>query len=419
MRDSVTFIHAADLHLGAPFQGLSTDNEAIGRTLAEATYLAWERIVDAALARQVDFVLLAGDLYDSADPSVQSQYALRDQATRLADAGIGLFIVRGNHDPLSGWSANLEMPPNVHVFAAGGVERAEALIEDDFVCAVYGRSYQRRDETGDFTPGYARDPRDSVAVGLLHTNVGNNSEYEPYAPSTVASLCSCGMDYWALGHIHKHELLNAEPHVVYAGSPQGLNPKETGAHGCCLVTVERGGRISAFEHLEVADVVWRSGEVDITGLSSLDEVEARVNSALEGMRADAGRAVVARLSLTGRAQVRGDLARPGVLPGMVDEIRDEQASQVPWVWLDRLTDLSSAVIDVDTLGREPDFAGELVRVTQDLAGDADALEALVAEVRDPVAEKLQGYASALTPAQLLEAARDRALDLLLAQEADA
>lgn len=419
LRDSVTFIHAADLHLGAPFQGLSTDSEAIGRTLAEATYLAWERIVDAALAREVDFVLLAGDLYDAADPSIQSQYALRDQAARLARAGIRLFVVRGNHDPLNGWSANLEMPRNVHVFRGGSVERAEVLLEDDFVCAIYGRSYLRRDETDDFTPGYQRDGRDAIAIGLLHTNVGNNSDYEPYAPSTVGSLCSCGMDYWALGHIHKHGTMNVEPHIVYAGSPQGLNPKETGAHGCCIVTIERGGRVAAFEHLEVAEAVWDSADIDITDATGLDEVESRINSELDRMRASAGRPVVARLRLVGRTPVRADLARAGVLAGMSAEIRGEQATRTPWVWLDRVTDLSSAAIDVDTLSRQPDFAGELVRVTQEIADDEVALAALVGEVQDSVAEKLPGYVPALTSAQLLEAARDRALDLLLSEEGDA
>lgn len=104
---------------------------------------------------------------------------------------------------------------------------------------------------------------------------------------------------------------------------------------------------------------------------------------------------------------------------MSAEIRGEQATRTPWVWLDRVTDLSSAAIDVDTLSRQPDFAGELVRVTQEIADDEVALAALVGEVQDSVAEKLPGYVPALTSAQLLEAARDRALDLLLSEEGDA
>lgn len=411
MTDSVTFIHAADLHLGAPFQGLSSDNDRVGRQLAAATYTAWQRIVDEAVSRGVDFVVLAGDLYDAKDPSLSSQLALREQAQRLDEAGIRLLLVRGNHDPLGGWSAGLRLPDNVFEFPSGHVERVEVVARDGFVCGVYGRSYQVSAESEDFTPGYVRDARDTVAVALLHSNVGNNPDHAPYAPCSLGGLTDSRMDYWALGHIHKHAVLATEPYVVYAGSPQGLNPKETGGHGCCVVTVGRMG-VTSFEHVDLAPISWASADVDVSGTDSLDGVEALLVETLEAACESAGRPVVARLRLTGRTTVRSDLTRPGVMAQLFDEVRREAAAMTPWAWPDRLEDRTSAVIDLDALVESPDFAGEVARIAAELAVDAAALDGVVAEAAAPVLTKLPGFVPSMSGAEILAAARDRALDLL-------
>ncbi len=418
MRESVTFIHAADLHLDAPFAGLSTDNELVGRDLAEATYVALGRIVDLALERDVDFVVIAGDLYDAGDPSLRSQLGLRAEAQRLDDAGIPLLIVRGNHDPLGGWSAGLVMPDSAHTFPAHEVGRFEVVREDGFVCAVYGRSFQTSAETSDFSPGYVRDPHDTVAVGLLHANVGSNPDHAPYAPCTLASLTASRMDYWALGHIHKHAVLSTGPHVVYAGSPQGLNPKETGAHGCCVVTAARGG-VVGFEHVELAPITWAALEIDVSGVEFIDDVERLINAELEAARTSAQDRVVARVRVAGRARVRADLARPGVARQLTEAIRAEQVSRTPWVWLDRLSDATMAPIDVAALADAPEFSGEIVRVAAELGADAAALDALLAELSGPVREKLPEFEPARPAAEILEVARDRALDLLIGEDGGA
>lgn len=413
MRESVTFIHAADLHLGAPFSGLSTDNAFVGGELAEATYRVFGAVVDEAIARAVDFVALAGDLYDAKDPSLRSQLALRREAQRLAEAGIPLLIVRGNHDPLGGWSAGLAMPENVVVFGSRDVGREVVVDEDGFVCAVYGRSYERSAETSDFSPGYVRDPADTVAVGLLHANVGNNPDYDPYAPCTLSDLTVRGMDYWALGHIHKHEVLSTDPHVVYAGSPQGLNPKETGDHGCCVVTLGRRG-VASFEHLDLAAVSWAAVDVDVDGVSDLDEVERRARESLEGVREAAGRPGVVRMRLVGRAPVHAQLMRPGVREDLRRELQRDYAAASPWVWLDRFDCATAPDLDVDAWLDSPEFAGEVARAAARLEADPEALAALVGEIVSPLAQKAGAVEPGIPALEALRAARDRALGELVA-----
>lgn len=412
MRERVTFLHVADIHLDAPFQGIAADDERVGRALAEATYAAWRRVVDLAIERAVDFVVIAGDAYNAADRSLRAQLRFREQVMRLDAAGIGTFMVHGNHDPAGGWSAGLALPESVRVFVPGRVERFEAVRDGEFVCGVYGRSFGKAAETGSFAPGYERDDADTVAVAVMHANVGGDPDYDAYAPCTVEDLGRQRMDYWALGHVHRHEVLSRDPWAVYAGSSQGLNPKETGSHGCCVVEISRAGAVT-MRHEDLAAVEWASVTADAATANDLDAVERLVTDACESMRAEAGRPVVARVRLAGRTAAHLDLARGGSLAQLLESLRAEQASRDPWVWLDRLDDATAAPIELDAVRAGQDFAAEVVAVCDDLTADPAALREAVAGLVAPVEERLRAYAPGPSDAELLALARDRCLDELM------
>ena len=417
MSDRVRFVHAADLHLDAPFQGIAAADPRIGAELADATYAAFRRVVDTCLDRDVSFLVIAGDAYNSADKSLRAQLRFRTEMVRLTEAGIEVFIVNGNHDPRSGWSAGLVLPETVHVFPADCVERIEVVRDGEVIAAVYGRGFARAAETANLSLGYHRDVADPVAIGVLHANVGSNSDYAPYAPATLDDLRAAGMDYWALGHIHKQEILAEHPWVVYAGSPQGLNPKETGSHGCFVVEVSRGGA-TTLEHVETAPIAWAQTDVDVSDAADLDDVRGLLLKACETIRAESGRHTVARIALTGRSAAHTDLRRPGVAAELFDDIRAEAAVDTPWVWIDRLVDRTSSIIDLDELRGGPDFAAELVRVADELASDPVELEAVLAAIKAPLATTLSGYRAQTTPGDVLDRARDAALDLLLSKGGD-
>ena len=110
-----SFIHAADLHLDSPFKEISEVDKEISLELAESTFKAFGKIIDICIEKQVDFLLIAGDIYDGSDRSLRAQLRFRDELKRLSESGINAYIVHGNHDPLDGWSANLEWPENVHI----------------------------------------------------------------------------------------------------------------------------------------------------------------------------------------------------------------------------------------------------------------------------------------------------------------
>ena len=414
MRDRVTFVHTADLHLDAPFSGLSADDSRIGRELAEATYEAFRRVVSVCIERAVDFLVIAGDAYNSADKSLRAQLRFRTEMLRLAEAGIDVYLAHGNHDPASGWSASVGLPANVHTFPTDRVERFEVVRDGELVAALYGRSFARKAETENFALGYRRDGAEPLAIGVLHANVGGNTDYDPYAPASLADLRAAGLDYWALGHIHKQDVLVRDPWVAYAGSPQGLSPKETGEHGCLIVSVSAGGTVQV-EPVPTAPIAWIQLEVDATQAGSVDEIRQLLDDACEGARALATQGLVARVRLTGRSHAHTELARPGLLEQLAEELRAEQASRSQWLWLDRLDDATARIIDLDAVRAGSDFAAETVRVADTLQADATALDALVDELAAPVGTTLGGYKPSLSSAQLLEQARDAALDLLLAE----
>lgn len=413
MARAFTFIHAADLHLAAPFGGVDATDRRVSDALLDSTYAAFDRIVDLALEREVDLVLVAGDAFNSRERSFTAQRRFIAGCERLAAAGISVYLVHGNHDPADGQSVTLGLPDNVHYFATASVERMEVLDRStgEPLCALYGRGYATAATRTNLAAGYRRDPGDTTAIGVLHANVGGQAEYEPYAPCTLDDLRAAGMDYWALGHIHKPMELQERPPIRYSGSPQGLNPKESGPHGCWVVTME-GGDVTAQEFVETASVRWASAELDVSAADSVDTLCALMRDCCSGIRAEAGGVpVIARIDIVGRTTVHADLGMGTVFSELVDEMRQEQMAESPWLWLDRVRDLSRAALDIEFLRGVEDFTGDLVRTCDELIADPVQAAALVSDALAGIEGAFGGRPR--DDARLLELARDLCLDRLV------
>lgn len=406
----VRFVHAADLHLDAPFAGVDASDPRVRGELVASTFEAFDRVVALCLAESVDFLAIAGDVYDTSR-SMAAQMRFQQQMRRLAAAGIPVFISRGNHDPADGWTAGLELPDTVHHFSTKEVEAVAVVRDGETLCTVYGRSYEHAAEGRNLAQGFSRAPGDGIAIGVLHTNVGGREGFENYAPASLDDLRAARMDYWALGHIHKPEVLSESPAVVYAGCPQGRSPKEDGVRGCYLVEVEPGRAETRF--IPTCSIVWERLTVDVTGSAGIEDVRDAVREACRAARSRSeGRPVIVRLDLTGHTEARSMLVRGTVLPDLLADVRDEQLADVPWVWVDRLLDRTSGVLDIDALRLAQDFAGDLVRLADEIADDPAALEAMLADALAPVESILGAQELLLTHAQLLERARDVCLDRL-------
>jgi len=406
---TLRFVHASDLHLDATFGGVDATDEKVAGALERATLEALDRVVQLCIDRKVDFLVIAGDLYNSSDHSLRAELAFQRAMRRLADAGIDAFVVRGNHDPADGWSAGLELPKSVVVFPADRVERREVVRDGEVVCAVYGRSFGTRQVTENLALEFSREDGDPYAVAVLHANVGQREGWDDYAPCTVDDLRAAGMDYWALGHIHAAGRVSDIPPAAYSGSTQGLDPTEEGPRGCYVVHLDEDGAIEEF--VETASVRWRGLEVDTSDLQGIDDLRSALEEACAGVReSSADRPTIVRLGLTGRSTVHADLSRPGVLSDLSADLRQEQLELDPWIWVDRVRDRTRLALDLDEILVEEGLRGDLARLARQLEEDPVEAGRAVEEVLAPVQ-----FALAVRPELEIssEEVVARALDLCL------
>ncbi|KRK36874.1 metallophosphoesterase family protein [Levilactobacillus parabrevis] len=259
------FIHAADLHLDSPFLGLQHLPNALLAQVRASTFTAATKVFDKAIAEHVDFVLLAGDLFDRAEQSVAAQAYLFEQFGRLNDAGIPALISFGNHDYLADQHQTVAYPANVTVFGPEVGTQMLTLASGETV-AISGFSYPQRWVPEDQVIQFPTHAATDWHIGMLHGAVSTGSG-DHYAPFTVAELLAKHYDYWALGHIHHRQALNDQPPILYAGNTQGRAITETGTKGAYLVTSRTGQLVPEF--FETSTINW-----EMANLSGGDSLQA-------------------------------------------------------------------------------------------------------------------------------------------------
>ena len=356
------FVHTGVLHLDSPFLGLGEAvPERISSALRDATLQSWERIVRLGLDEHVDAVLVAGDVFEGANRTLRGQVAFRDGLERLAREQIPSLVVTGNHDPLSGWEPAVAWPSLAWRFGAKEVSSRPILRDGVELARVHGISYAVRDVTRNLAATFKRDGDEPFAIGLLHANVGGIEGYQNYAPCSISDLAASGMDYWALGHIHKHGVLRAQdPTIVYCGNPQGRDPGEADPRGCYLVTVDDRGRVSP--EFRAMDVVrWQRLTVAIDGVATEEALVQAVGDAIETAATAAGRSIVALVTLTGRGPMHASLRRPAVLRDLHTLVRDRFGIGDPFAWLETIRDSTRPSIDLAARRDAGDLLGETLR----------------------------------------------------------
>jgi DNA repair exonuclease SbcCD nuclease subunit len=416
-----SFVHAADLHLDSPFSTLNVDNPDLARLLRSATFEAFDRVVQLCLEKQVDFLLVAGDVYDGADRSLRAQVKFRDGLQRLDEAGIRSFVVHGNHDPLDGWSSTLEWPSGVHVFG-DHVETLEVKKNGTLLACVQGISYPKRDERRNLSLLFNR-AGPAFHIGLLHANVGSDTGHEPYAPCALEDLLKAEMDYWALGHVHSKSVLSKNlPLVVYPGNTQGRNVKETGEKGCYLVKVEDDKEVEIEFH--ATDVIrWTTYDLPIHDLQTEQDLINALDQVCSGLSEKAsGRPTMARMTLSGSGPLFTFLRAPNTVSDLLEILHDRGSSYSPSVWVEQIQISVGPDIDPVVRMKERDFLGDLIRYSQELLGERHLAE-LLREDLAPLFESSRIHRYLDSPGdrelrELLEEAERICLENLHGEEAE-
>ena len=230
---SIKILHAADLHLDSAFAGLTSEQAKLRRR--ESRQLL-ERLSNYVNQQNVEIVLLAGDLFDSATTYRETIEALIDA---LGGMQAKVFIAPGNHDFYSARSpyATLSWPENVHIFKTREIERVEL---PELSCAVYGAAFTDAAQETSLLSGFTA--RDDGFTNLMVLHGDLNAVEARYNPITKEQVAASGLDYLALGHTHRFDgvLTAGKTAYAYAGCPEGRGFDETGDKGVLCGAVERG-----------------------------------------------------------------------------------------------------------------------------------------------------------------------------------
>lgn len=464
MARSIRFIHTADLHLGAPFSGLRTQSPRWANTLLTAIPTAFQRMIDVAITEAVDFVIIAGDIFDSARPSYADFALFMNGLQQLAAADIPVYCCTGNHDPLSSWSAEYgSLPSNTHLFS---VETPSffTFIKGDDGCD----RHDRRDDAGDGVRGahnaasvpsapgahsaanaasvpgthtaasvpvpirvvlggrgyYARSfPQDrdvsegitwanccealpgsyepDFTIGVIHTGLNIDPTRSPVEPR---ELMRRGLDYWACGHIHQKVLIPPDaPVIAFSGCPQGRAIQETGDHGILLVTLS-DDEPNRVEFILTAPVVWQRFEVDVSSCETITQIQEKIQAAQFALNARShAQHMICRVRLIGTTALHAQLTDQ-----VREDIRHALNDSYDFFFIDAITGATRPPVDRATLEAEGLFPAVFMHT---LDGKAASRAATVAELEQEFYQR--GLTMPRGLADSLEGAMDEAETIVL------
>jgi DNA repair exonuclease SbcCD nuclease subunit len=270
-------LHSADWHLDSPLCG---KDERLQRSLNSIP----GRLADLVRRHGCDLVLLSGDLFDG-PPSSQNVAALK---AALREMQVPVFIAPGNHDYYSAsslWSKEF-FPKNVHIFTRSTME---SVTVPELDCTVYGAGYTYMD-CPPLLQNFRAKGNSRYHVAVLHGDpmlLGS-----PYCPITSEQVRQSGLQYLALGHIHRKGSFRAGKTLcAWPGCPMGRGFDEQGQKGVFIVTLDS---TASLEFVPLSAAQFHELTVDVTG----DPI-----AALEAVLPAAGSEDYFRVTLTGECEV--------------------------------------------------------------------------------------------------------------------
>ncbi len=376
------YLHTADIHLDSPLRGLEAYEGAPVAAVRQATREAMKNLVHLAIAEGVDFVLIAGDLYDGDWPDYNTGLFFAGQMRRLRDADIPVYAIAGNHDAQSQITRGLTPPENVRLLTTA---KPETCRIERIAVAIHGQGFADRAVTENLAASYPAPVAGAFNIGMLHTAADGREGHDPYAPCSVDGLRNHGYDYWALGHVHTREVLSEDPPIVFPGNLQGRHANETGAKGCYVVTVDDSGNPTLdFRPLDV--VRWHRVHLDARDATGHDELCAAFRNVLDNLREPAGdRLLAVRVTVTGASPAHAWLAAHA--ERFTNELRLIASDHAGGpVWLERVC-IDTTPHAASTVEAQAGPLADLLDIVAELAG-TDPGESHLANTLDDLRAKL-------------------------------
>lgn len=358
MPEEISFIHAADLHLDSPFTGMTQVPEHLFDDIQKSTFVALDNLVQAAIEKQVDFVLITGDLFDNEKQSLKAQIRLRNAFQELQKHLINVYISYGNHDFVNGNIHPITYPDNVHEFTNEVVSHFVFKRDEQAIAAIYGFSYEERAVHVNKAKEYeVKDLNIPFHIAMLHGSVSSNTEHDVYAPFQISDLMNSDFDYWALGHIHKRQVLNSDPSIVYPGNIQGRHRKETGEKGCYYVTLSPTNTEISFVSLEA--IQFQNITVDVSNCMEIHQLETKIQDVIVSSKRTVPQLI--HLQLTSNTPNLNKWETEKYLDEIVELVNESLVHHTSWSYIFRLKVERQYDLDENDLCNGEHFVGELMR----------------------------------------------------------
>lgn len=326
---SINFLHAADLHLDSPFKGMTDLPIERLKELRNSTFNSFNRLISYALQKKPDFIVIAGDLYDGEDRSLRAQQKFHEGMEKLHQAGIPVILCHGNHDHLGGHWIRFDLPPNVRTFDSEITKEHFNIRGQDVY--LYGFSYPERHVTESMIDTYPiAERQDAFHIGVLHGSMAGDKTHAVYAPFTKEQLLAKRYDYWALGHIHKRQIIHQHPYIVYPGNLQSRHRNESGIKGFYDVTLDKGSTEMAF--IPASSIVFDEIEVSCQDLVHANDWLSICSREIEQFRSKFG-AGVCKLILSNVGPAAHELLGSSPMEEWLGLLRETEENKEPFVWI--------------------------------------------------------------------------------------
>lgn len=349
MNRNVTFIHTADLHLDSPFKGLANTPIQLFQEIKESTFLAFEKLITTAIDKNVDFILITGDLFDNEKQSLKAQIRLKRAFERLQEKQINVYLSYGNHDFINGNIHHVAYPDNVYIFLDDTVRSFVFEKEGKPLAAITGFSYVNRAIKENKMSEYKiQHPEAAFQIAMLHGSIQGNEEHDTYAPFQISDLTAKEFDYWALGHIHKREVLKEDPLIVYPGNIQGRHRKETGEKGCYYVELSPANQ--EMEFISLQNILFTPIKIDVSECTKAYQLENIIQEVLSEERGNGPELL--DVTLYANHDLLRDWQATGQLEEMIEVINETNESKSPWQFIFRTK------IEIEEKQRDSSYYGE-------------------------------------------------------------
>ncbi len=383
----VKFVHTADLHLDTPFKGLSNWDNQLASKLKDATLKSFYNIIDLCIQEKVDFLIIAGDIFDSEIKSLAAHLAFYNALKKLSDNNIATYIVCGNHDPLSSLADFKELPDNVFLFNSSKAGKETFYKDGKALADIYGISFENKIVKKNLAKTFQlEDGHSPFSIAVMHGTIGNPGPHENYAPFTKDDVINKGFDYWALGHIHKKEIIRQSmPAIVYPGNPQGRDFGETGAKGCCLVEIS-DTKEPRIDFIPTQLLRFEEATINIEGVNTIELVYQKIESINDYINDyDEKTGYIIRLTLTGKTSLHTKLNKDEEIEELLEYL-NQGLSLSGYTRIDTIKVKTQPDIDIEKLRKGTDFAAEVLKTFETYDNDKNKLEQLIEDTNNNMSD---------------------------------